>query len=71
MTWNPVDDKIDRVHKNYLTPEIWEETHLREIFYGTLFFQQSSMICIGRHVRGHTLALQYDGHHFVNILLEV
>ena len=45
--------KIDRAHKNYLTPEIWEETHLREIFYGTLIFQQSSMICIGRHVGGH------------------
>ena len=33
--------KIDRAHKNYLTPEIWEETHLREMFYGTLIFQQS------------------------------
>ena len=32
--------KIDRAHKNYLTPEIWEETHLREIIYGTLIFQQ-------------------------------
>jgi len=40
--------KIGRGHKNYLTREIWEETHLREIFYGTLIFQQSSMICIGR-----------------------
>ena len=30
--------KINRAHKNYLTPEIWEETHLREIFYGTLIF---------------------------------
>ena len=38
--------KIDRAHKNSLTPEIWEENHLREIFYGTLIFQQSSMICI-------------------------
>ena len=28
--------KIDRAHENYLTPEIWEEPHLREIFYGTL-----------------------------------
>ena len=46
--------KIDRAHKNYLTPEIWEETHLREIFYGTLIFQQSSIICIGRHVGEHT-----------------
>ena len=32
--------KIDRAHKNYLTPEIQEGTHLREIFYGTLIFQQ-------------------------------
>ena len=44
--------KIVRAHKNYLTPEIWEETHLREIFYDTLIFQQSSMICIGRHAGG-------------------
>ena len=43
--------KIDRARKNYLTPEIWEETHLWEIFYGTLILQQSSMTCIGRHVR--------------------
>ena len=44
--------KIERAQKNYLTPEIWEETLLREIFYATLSFQQSSMICIGRHVGG-------------------
>ena len=56
--------KIDRAHKNYLTPEIWEETHLREIFYGTLIFQQCSMICIGRHVEGHTLALQHGGQNY-------
>ena len=30
--------KIDRAHTNNLPPEIWEETHLREIFYGTLIF---------------------------------
>ena len=46
--------KIDRAHQNYLTPEICKETHWREIFYDTLIFQQSSMICIGRHVGGHT-----------------
>ena len=56
--------KIDGAHKNYLTPEIWEETHLREIFYGTLIFQQSSMICIGRHVGGQTLALQHGGQNY-------
>ena len=47
--------KIDRAHKNYITPEISEEMHLREIFYGTLIFQHSSMICIDCHVGGHTL----------------
>ena len=51
--------KIDRAHKNYVTPEIWEEMHLRGIFYSTLISQQSSMICIGCHVGGHTLALQH------------
>ena len=56
--------KIDGGHKNYLTPEIWEEMHLEEIFYGTLIFQQSSMICIGRHVGGHTLALQHGGQNY-------
>ena len=56
--------KIDRAQKNYLTPEVLEETHLREIFYGTLIFQQSSMICIGRHVGGHTLALQHGGQNY-------
>ena len=53
--------KIVRAHKNYRTPEIWEETHLREIFYGTLIFQQSSMICIGHHVGGDAFALQHGG----------
>ena len=56
--------KIVRAHKNYLTPEIWEETHLREIVYGTLIFQQSSMVCIGRHVGGHALSLQHGGQNY-------
>ena len=60
--------KIDRAHKNYLTAEIWEETHLREIFYGTLIFQQSSMICIGRHIGGHTLALQHGGQNYFMLI---
>ena len=30
--------KIDRAHKNDLTPKIWEEMCLREIFYCTLIF---------------------------------
>ena len=54
--------KIDRARKNYLTSEIWEETHLREIFFCTLIFKQSSMIClIGRHVGGLTFAFQHGG----------
>ena len=56
--------KIVRAHKNYLTVEIWEEMHLREIFYGTLIFQQSSMICIGRHVGGHAFALQHGSQNY-------
>ena len=56
--------KVERAHKNYLTPEIWEEKHLRKTFYGTLIFQQSSISCIGRHVGGHTLALQYGGQNY-------
>ena len=28
-----------------------------DIFYGTLSFHQSSIICTGYHVGGHTLAL--------------
>ena len=53
--------KIDIAHKQYLTREILEETYVREIFSGTLIFQQSSMICIGHHVGGHTVALQHGG----------
>ena len=60
--------KIDRAHKNYLTPEIWEEMHLRGIFYSTLISQQSSMICIGCHVGGHTLALQHVGQNYFLLL---
>ena len=56
--------KIDIAHKNYLTPEIWEETHLGEIFHDTLIFQQSSIICIGRHVGGYTLAVQHGGQNY-------
>ena len=56
--------KIDIAHKQYLTREILEETYVREIFYGTLIFQQSSMICIGHHVEGHTVALQHGGQNY-------
>ena len=30
-----------------------------------VLFQQSSMICIGRHVGGHTLALQQGGQLYI------
>ena len=56
--------KFDRTRKNYLTPEILEETLLRDIFYVTLIFHQSSVICIGCHVGGHTLALQHGGQNY-------
>ena len=36
--------KIDGAHKNDLTPEIWEEKHLREICYGSLIFQQVHIV---------------------------
>ena len=32
--------KIDRAHKNYRTPEIWEETYLREFFMALWFFNK-------------------------------
>ena len=59
---------IDRAHKNYFTPEIWEETHLREIFYSTLIFSQSSMICIGSHVGGHAFSLQHGGQNYLLLI---
>ena len=52
MTSSSFKQSIDRAFKNYITLEIWEETHLREIFYGSLIIQQSSIICIGRYVGG-------------------
>ena len=60
--------KIDRAHKSYLTHELWEETHLRDIVCGTLIFQQSSMICIGHHVGGHTLALQHGSQNCLSLV---
>ena len=52
----------------------FERKRIEEIFYGTLIFQQSSMICIGRHVGGHNLALQHGGQNYfllIYILLNV
>ena len=40
MSWNLAQwCPKSTAHKNYLTLEIWEETHLREIFYGTMIFR--------------------------------
>ena len=44
--------KIDRALKNYLTPEILEETHLREIFLAISFFKK---------VVGFVLAAMLEG----------
>ena len=57
------------LHSNNELESCWcqkltEKMHLREIFYGTLIFQQSSMICIGRHVGGHTVALHHSGQNY-------
>ena len=43
--------------------------HLREIFYGTLIFQQSSMICIGHHVGGHALVLQHGSQNYFLLVI--
>ena len=44
--------KIDTAHKNYLTPEIWAETHLREIFYGTLIFNKVVWFALAAMLEG-------------------
>ena len=47
--------KIDRAHENYLTPEIWEEKHLREIFYGTLIFNKVQWFVLAAMLEGMLL----------------
>lgn len=47
--------KLDRTHKNYLTPEIWEETHFREIFYGTLIFNKVAWFVLAAMLEGMLL----------------
>ena len=44
--------KIDRAHENYLTPEIWEKTHLREISYGTLIFNKAVSFVLAAMLEG-------------------
>ena len=60
--------KIDIAHKQYLTREILEETYVREIFYGTLIFQQSSMIVLAAMLEGNAVAAKTT---FFPILLNV
>ena len=50
--------------KIILHPKFERKRILREIFHGTLIFQQSSMICIGRHAGGHAFALQHGGQNY-------
>ena len=40
------------------------DAKFKEDIYYTLIFQQSSIICIGRHVGGHALALQQRGQNY-------
>ena len=42
----------------------FERKHIREIFYGTLIFQQRIMICSGRDVGGQEYALQHGGQNY-------
>ena len=44
--------KIDRTHKNYLTPKIWEQTYFREIFYGTLIFNKVAWFVLAAVLEG-------------------
>ena len=66
----PLNDALESCRCQKLTEHIeiillpkleWKRIYLREIFYSFLIFRLSSMICIGRHVGGHTLALQHGG----------
>ena len=52
--------KIDIAHKQYLTHEILEETYVREIFYGTLIFQQSSMIVLAAMLESNSGGQNYS-----------
>ena len=56
--------KIDRAHKNFLTTRNLTGNAFREDISWHFDFQQSSMIFIGRHVGGHTLAPQYGGQNY-------
>ena len=56
--------KIDRAHKNYLTPEILRGNTLKGDILWHFDFQQSGMICIGPHVGRHTLALQHGSQNY-------
>ena len=55
--------KIDRAHKNNLTLNLKGNSFKGDILWH-FDFQQSSMICIGRHVGGLTLALQHGGQNY-------
>ena len=53
--------KIDRAHKNYLSTRKLRGNAFKGDILWHFDFHQSSMICIGRHVGGHTIARQLVG----------
>ena len=59
--WNLSDDaKNCRAQKLFYTRNLGGNA-FKEIFYSTLI---CSMICIGRHFGGHTLARQHGGQNY-------
>ena len=44
--------KIDRAHKNYLTPEIWEETHEGRYFMALWFFNKAVWFVLAAMLEG-------------------
>ena len=70
MTRNPVDDK-KLSHKIIVHPTFEHLNAFKGDILWHFDFQQSSMICIGHNVGGHTLALQQKEviHSFKNHIL--
>ena len=50
--------KIDRAHKN---KSYTKHMKGKAYFIALLTFKQSSIICTGCHIGGHTIALQHGG----------
>ena len=56
--------KIDGAHKNLSYTQNLRANEFKGDILWHLDFQQSSMICIGRHVGGHTLALHHGSQNY-------